>query len=385
MRNSTRTALSFMAGVAVAEIARELAPRAPKALQRRRTPARADQGASSANLEQAAQSGRGHEARSPQEIPARGWKDIALRTWAEFNADQIPMIAAGVTFYTLLALFPGIGAFASLYGLFADVADAQRHIQAMSAILPGGAISLIGDQMIRVAQAGGGGLSLTFIVSFLLALWSANGAMKAVITGLNIAYEETETRGLIGKVGVPLAFTVGFLLLALIASGLAAIGAYIPEHWGETAGWIFNAIYWPSLLVAFGVGLALLYRFGPSRRHAKWRWVSWGSIAAAMAWLTMSAGFSFYVANFGSYDRTYGSLGAVIGFMTWTWLSSMVVLLGAELNSEIEHQTARDSTVGPERPLGARGAEMADTIGTSQDASPHAPKLTLLRFMRRGA
>lgn len=358
MRPSLKLAGAFLAGVYAAELARELAP----LLRRSRG---ADDLRPGSTL-RSAQSGRGRHAHHPGEIPARGWKDILIRTFKEFNEDQIPMIAAGVTFYTLLALFPGIGAFVALYGLFADVADAQRHVAAMSAILPGGAITLIGDQLLRAAAAHQGGLSLAFLAGLVLALWSANGAMKAIITGLNIAYDETDRRGFFGKILVPLAFTLSFLVFALSAISLAALGSTIEDRFGRTAGGIYSVLYWVGLFVAFTFGLTLLYRFGPSRRRVRWRWISWGSGAAAVAWLVMSGGFSFYVANFGSYDRSYGALGAVVGFMTWTWLSSMVLLLGAELNSEIEHQTARDTTIGAPKPLGARGAVMADTVGAAQ-------------------
>ena len=369
MRITFQTAVGFVAGLATAELVREFAPlvlgRSVGSLDRK-TEDGLGVAQSLPNLEEAEQPGRGREADRPTEIPIRGWKDIALRTYNEFTEDQIPMIAAGVTFYTLLALFPGIGAFVALYSLIADVAHAQKHVQAMSVIVPGGAISLIGDQMLRVAAAREGGLSLAVLFGFLVALWSANGAMKAIITGLNIAYEETEKRGFVGKIAVPLAFTVGFLLFGIAALSVAAFGAYVREHWGPSAGWIFAAIYWAALLVAFALGLTLLYRFGPSRRRVRWRWITWGSGVAALGWLAMSAGFSFYVANFGNYDNSYGALGAVIGFMTWTWLSSMVLLLGAELNAEIEHQTAHDTTVGGAKPIGARGAVMADTIGEAQ-------------------
>ena len=318
------------------------------------------------NADQLREPGRGRDADRPAEIPAKGWKDILLRTWKEFNEDQIPMIAAGTTFYTLLALFPGIGAFVALYGLFADVAEAQKHVQALSAILPGGAITLVGDQMVRVAAAGEGGLSLTFVIGLLAALWSSNGAMKAVITGLNIAYDERESRGFLRKTLVPLIFTIAILLFVITGLTLVTVGSALRSHLGDEVGLAYSAILWPVLFAGFTLGLALLYRFGPSRAIARWRWISWGSVLAAVAWLLMSSGFSLYVANFGDYDKSYGTLGAAIGFMTWVWLSGMVILMGAELNSEIEHQTAKDSTVGAPKPLGRRGAVMADTIGEAQ-------------------
>jgi membrane protein len=313
------------------------------------------------------QAGRGRLARSPTQIPARGWKDILLRTWKEFNEDQIPMIAAGVTFFTLLALFPGLGAFVALYGLFADVAEAQRHLQLLAFMLPPDVLKFIGEQMIRLAAAKGGGLSFAFVAGLLASIWSANGAVKALMTGLNIAYEEREKRNLVRRTLTSLAFTLGLLVFAISAIAILAARPAIETFVGERAAMVFGWISWPLLLVGVIVGVALLYRFGPSRELVRWKWISWGSAVAVLTWVAISALFSVYVGNFAHYDRTYGSLGTVIGFMVWLWISSLVILLGAELNSEIEHQTARDSTTGAPQPLGARGAAMADTVGAAQD------------------
>jgi len=345
---------SFVAGAAAAELVRGLVPRA-----RRGTPS----GPGTTDRTAAGQPGRGRDAERPGDIPPRGWKDILVRTWKEFGDDQIPLIAAGCTFYTLLALFPGVTAFVALYGLFADVGEARSHIQDLSGVLPAGLISLVGDQMLKVTTAGEGGLSLAFAIGLATALWSANGAMKAIITGLNIAYDETEKRGFVAKTLVPLGFTLALITFAATAIGLGALGAGVAASFGDLAGIAYTVIYWLGLFFGLVVGMTLLYRFGPSRSRVRWRWVTWGSGLAALAWVVMSAGFTFYVANFGSYDETYGTLGAAIGFMTWTWLSSLVFLMGAELNSEMEHQTARDTTTGAPLPLGARGAVVADSIG----------------------
>ncbi|RAK61276.1 YihY/virulence factor BrkB family protein [Phenylobacterium hankyongense] len=313
-----------------------------------------------------AQVGRGRGARSPRQIPARGWKDILLRTRKEFSDDQIPMIAAGVTFYTLLAIFPGLGAFVALYGLFADVAVAQRHLQLLAFILPGDSLRFIGQEMIRLASANTGGLSLAFVVGLLVSIWSANGAVKSLMTGLNIAYEEHEQRGFLRRTLTSLAFTLGFLVFGISAVTILAAGPAIETFIGPHAAMVFGWISWPLLLAGLTVGLALLYRFGPSRDPVQWKWISWGSAAAVLLWVAVSALFSLYVSNFAHYDRTYGSLGTVVGFMTWLWLSNMVVLGGAELNAEIEHQTAVDTTTGAPKPLGFRRAVMADTVGAAQ-------------------
>ena len=320
----------------------------------------------SEHLVRAAESGRGRQADAPDEIPARGWRDILIRTWTEFRDDEIPMISAGVTFYTLLALFPGIGAFVALWGLFGDVAEARRDLEALAVVLPGGALTLIGDQMENLATANEGGLSFAALGGLLLSLWSANGAMKAIITGLNIAYDEKETRGFLRKALTSLTFTLGFLAFAIAAAAVLVIQPAVAALAGDAAGRLFGLAAWPGLFALLVAGLAVLYRHGPSRDPARWRWLTWGSTSAGLIWLLGSMAFSYYVGHFGSYDRTYGPLGAVVGFMTWTWLSSMVVLLGAELNSEIEHQTAQDSTTGAPQPLGARGAVVADTVGKAQ-------------------
>jgi membrane protein len=309
---------------------------------------------------------RGRQARSPAEIPRAGWKDILVRTWKEFGEDQVPMVAAGVTFYSILALFPGLAALIALYGLIADPADIPRHLQALSTILPGGALTVLGEQMGRLVAAKSGGMSLTAAVGLLASLWSANGAVKSLMVGLNIAYEEHETRGFVKKTLVSLAFTLGMAAFGVAAVGVLGAGPVIERHAGRPAVWLFDAISWPALLVVMSVGLALFYRHGPSRDPVRFRWISWGSAGAVIVWLLMSVAYSLYVANFGHFNRTYGSLGAAVGFMMWIWLSAMVVLAGAELNAEVEHQTTVDTTRGPANPMGVRGAKMADTVGAAQ-------------------
>jgi membrane protein len=228
--------------------------------------------------------------------------------------------------------------------------------------------------MVRLAQGDTGGLGLAFGVSLMLSLWSANAGVKALIDGLNIAYEERERRGFLRLTAISLTFTLGGLIfiiavLALVVAVPVALALF--RYGGPDPMWMLR---WPILLGMIVVVLEVLYRYGPSRRKARWRWVSWGSIAAAFLWVVTSMAFSWYVTNFAHYDRTYGSLGAVVGFMTWMWMSTIVVLFGAELNAEIEHQTAVDSTTGPPKPLGKRGAKMADTLGELADAARHKPE-----------
>jgi membrane protein len=280
------------------------------------------------------------------------------------------MIAAGVSFYTLLAIFPGLAAFVALYGLFADVGEAQKHMQVLAHFLPAGTLNFLGDQMIRLAAAQKGGLSATFVLGLLTSIWSANGAVKALMTGLNIAYEQHEARGWIRRTLISLAFTLGLLVFGIAAIAVLGAGPAVETYVGQHAAFMLNLISWPFLLVGMGLGLALLYRWGPAREPAKFQWVSWGSAVALIFWIAVSAAFSLYVGNFAHYDKTYGSLGAVVGFMMWNWLTNVVILAGAELNAEIEAQTAVDTTVGEPKPMGARGAAVADTLGPAQGARP---------------
>jgi len=310
--------------------------------------------------------GRGRHAASPRHIPQQGWKDILNRTRKEVAEDQVPLVAAGVTFYTLLALFPGLAAFVSLYGLFADPAEAYRQLRILAFIVPAGVMDFLADQMIRLAQGDKGGQSLGFILGLLASIWSANGAVKAIITGLNIAYEEKEDRPLVTRTLISLAFTVGFLAFVILSVALIAAPPAVEAVAGPQMAAALSWISWPILAALLTVGLALLYRYGPSREPVRWRWITWGSGGVVAFWLLGSMLFSVYVGNFAHYDKTYGSLGAAIGLMMWIYLSAMVVLAGAELNSEIEHQTAVDTTTGPPLPMGLRRAKMADTLGAAQ-------------------
>ena len=310
---------------------------------------------------------RGREADNPLQIPRRGWRDILIRVFHELFDDRILSLSAGVAFFELLAIFPAISALVSHYGLFLDPGALRDQLEAASWFLPSGAIDVMKDQALRVMSQGSATLGFGFVLSFAVALWSANAGTKAMIEALNIAYEEEETRSLVGLTLLTLGFTLAAVVFACIA--LAAVVA-LPLllkalNLDAAAGWFISLLRWPILALIVAALIAVIYRYGPCRAPARWKWLSLGSLAASVLWLAMSAGFSWYVSRFGSYNETYGSLGAVIGFMTWLWLSFSVILLGAELNAEIEHQTARDTTTGAPLPLGAREAEMADTVGPS--------------------
>ncbi len=277
-------------------------------------------------------------------------------------------VAAGVTYYALLAIFPAIAALVSLYGLFADPVSLQDHLNTLSGVLPSGALDIIREQVTRIASQGGGTLGFSFIIGLVLSLWSANAGMKAVFDALNIVYDEEEKRSFVKLNIMSLSFTLGAILFIILAvTGIIVLPILLDFiGLGRSLEWLLSLARWPVLLLIVVFGLSLVYRYGPSRDKAEWKWVTPGGIIAAVLWLAVSMLFSWYVANFGSYNETYGSLGAVIGFMTWIWISSIVVLLGAEINAEMEHQTAKDTTEGTHQPMGTRGAQMADTIGVAK-------------------
>jgi membrane protein len=312
--------------------------------------------------------GRGRHAASPSQIPLQGWKDILWRTYERIGEDRLLAVAAGVVFYGLLALFPAITAMVSLYGLFAKASTINEHLSAAAGLLPESAMSIVRDQVNRLAAKGDAKLGFGFIIGLGIALWSANSGMKAILDALNVVYEEKEKRGFIKLTLISFGFTLAAIAAVLLALGAVVVMPVALNYLGLHAvtDFLLRALRWPVLLALIITALAVLYRFGPSRRGPRWQWISVGSVVAAAAWLGASGLLSWYLASFASYDATYGSLGAGIGLMMWMWVSSIVILFGAELNSEIEHQTARDSTVAGENPLGARGAVMADTVGEAR-------------------
>lgn len=308
----------------------------------------------------------GRLAESPQDIPRRGWWDILKRTKAEMDKNNMLIIAAGVAFYLLIGIVPGLIALISIYGLIFDPQQVQQQFSSLSGILPAEATQLLSAQMERIAsnsKAAGWGAAL----SILAALWASSSAMKALVKALNIAYNEHEERGFIKLTATTLLLTLGAIVVGILA--IVAI-VFLPAIFrfaglGDNAHLVSNLVRWPLLALIAVVGLSVLYRFGPNRKKPKWRWVSWGSVAAMLMWVLCSVGFSFYVSNFGSYNETYGTLAAVVVMMLWLFLSALSILVGAELNAEIEHQTAKDTTGEPEKPMGKRGAHIADHLGES--------------------
>jgi membrane protein len=312
--------------------------------------------------------GRGRSAETPSQIPVRGWKDILLRGYHGISENRIFLVAAGVTFYSLLAIFPGIAALISIYGLFADPATVASHLDTIASVAPSGGIDVLREQMTRLASQGATTLGVSFLIGLAISLLTANSGVKAIFDALNIVYREEEKRSFIKLNAVTLFVTLGivvFILLTLAAVVVLPVAlTYIPLP--EVTALVVRIGRWPILFALVTLALAVLYRYGPSRTEPRWRWITWGSVSAAIVWLAASALFSWYVASFGSYNKTYGSLGAVVGFMTWIWISMIVVLLGAKLNAEMEHQTVYESTIGQPRPIGRRGARMADTVGAAQ-------------------
>ena len=309
--------------------------------------------------------GRGRGADEPARIARRGWWDIARRTTREVRDDNVSTIAASVAFYAMLAVFPALIAVISVYGLVADPRDVRDQIESFTSALPEDASRLMTNQLNSITRESGNGLGVGVVVGIAAALWTAAGGVSALIKGLNLVYDETESRKFVRLRGLAVLLTLGgvatvVVMLGLIVAAPPLVRRLTGSGLGSSA---LVALRWPLLAALILFGLAVLYRFAPNRRRAKWRWVSWGAVVATAVWLLASAGFSIYVDRMGSYNETYGSLGAVIILMLWLYLSAFAVLVGAELNAEMERQTAEDTTAGQERPMGTRDAHAADTLG----------------------
>jgi membrane protein len=319
---------------------------------------------------------RGRTAKDPADIPAGGWWDIAWRMFGRLGNDNVTLVAGGVAMYVLLSVFPGLAALVSFYGLFATPSDVVSHLKDFSTVLPPGVWDIFNAQLQELVQHSNSTLSLAAALSVAIALWSARSAMSALMTATNIAYGEREKRSFLKQVVISLAFTLGAILGFLI---MLVLGVGIPlalKLLGTgNALQIAATVLRLALLWALAVlGLSVIYRYAPARELARWRWVTWGSALAATLWLAASALFAFYVQRFGSYGKTYGALGGVIVLLMWFYISSIIVVLGAELNAEMERQTRKDTTVRGGAPLGQRGAYAADTVGpAANEAAPPQP------------
>jgi membrane protein len=309
--------------------------------------------------------GRGRDAETPQQIPAKGWLDIAKRTMKEAKQDQIPLLAAGVAFYTLLSLFPAIIAAVSIYGLVADPQTVRDQIDNLTKMLSPETAKIIGDQIEQITSGAGGALGFATVLGILTALWSASSGMKALITGVNLAYDETETRKFAKLRGLAVLLTLGAMVLLVVAGATIAGFPPIANDLPMVLQWVLGIVRFIILAALVIFGLAVLYRYAPDRDEPKWTWVSWGSAVATVLWIVASIGFSVYASSFGNYNKTYGALAGIIILMFWLFLTAYVVLFGAEFNTEMELQTARDTTKGPEEPMGERGGHAADHVAGS--------------------
>ena len=314
---------------------------------------------------------RGRQAISPWRIPLAGWKEIAGRTWRQTWIDNVGLVAAGVAFYGFLALVPLLGLIVMAYGLVAEPQTVVRNMQALTDILPNNVALFIGEQLLSAVETAKETKGLGIVVALAFAFYGGSNGAGAIITALNIAYQEKEKRSLTRFYLIALAMTLVALVFAMLALAATAAIAYLEELLPEASGLtvaVSKAVAYLALLL-FAAGIAAtLYRYAPSRENARWEWITPGSLFTALTWVLLTLGFGYYVTNVADYNATYGSLGAVIALLTWMYLSAYVFVIGAELNSEIEHQTAKDSTTGEPQPLGKRGAWAADNVAANVGA-----------------
>lgn len=316
--------------------------------------------------------GAGHEASSPSQIPTRGWKEVVLRTWKESTKDNIGIVAAGVAFYGFVAMVPLFGAIILTYGLFADPQTVVRHASSLTSAFPADVAKLIAQQLLNVVHTSGGKKGIGLVIALAVAFWGARNAASSVVTALNIAYEEEEKRSFFRVTLLSLEITAGAVVMALLVGAAVALLAALQDILPNlgTVGIVLGKVATYLLLAAVAAAAAAtVYRYGPSRDEAKWKWITPGSVFFSAVWILLTLGFGFYVSNFGNYGATYGSLSAVIVLLTWLYLSSYVLLLGAELNSELEKQTAKDTTTGTAQPLGQRHARSADQVAAGRTSS----------------
>ena len=317
---------------------------------------------------------RGRSARKPGGIPPKGWWDVIWRVVKRFGNDNVSLVAGGVALYVMLSVFPGLTALVSIYGLFASPAQLAQHMQAFAGVLPPGVWDIFNSQLQQLVHNSTGTLSAAAAVGTLMALWSARSAMSAMMTATNIAYGEREKRNLIVQILLSIAFSVGaiFLFIVMVLLGIAIPAVLKILGTSPALQVLADVLRFVLMWCVAVLGLAVIYRYAPAREHARWRWVSWGSIIAATLWLAASAAFGLYIKSFAGYGKTYGALGGVIALLMWFYISSIIAVIGAETNAEMERQTYKDTTVRESAPLGQRGAYAADTVGASANEASDA-------------
>lgn len=307
---------------------------------------------------------RGHDAETPGRIPGKGWKDIAVRVKNQLAKDNISIVSAGVAYYFFLALFPTIIAAISIYGLIMEPSQVEQQMSRVAGILPEQASEMLSNILERVAGKTEETLGWSFALSILVSLWSAQKGTNSVFEGVNIAYDEIDERGFFKRNGLTLLFTLCGIIVGILCTALVVVfpalveSINLPFYLEILIQWL----RWPLMAAVIMGTLALTYKIAPDRRNPKFRWVSWGAVTATTLWLAGSILFSVYINNFGNYDETYGSFASVIILMLWFYITAYVILLGAEINSEMEHQTRKDSTIGEDKPLGQRNAWHADHV-----------------------
>ncbi|MCO4785032.1 MAG: YihY/virulence factor BrkB family protein [Marinomonas atlantica] len=312
---------------------------------------------------------RGLQAEKPWSIPIRGWWDISKRTFNQMTEDNLSLVAAGVAFYALLAIFPAIAALVSIYAYFVSPDEIRQHLSQFVTILPASSRELILSQVSDFKQSSQTSLSLSAIGTLLLTIWSSSKGSQALITACNISYREYEKRSFLKALLVRLMFSVGAISVAVFALIIIAILPIVLNLVGlkDSLDLLIKLISWPLLACIFHFALVLLYRYAPHRKVAKWRWITLGSLFATVLWIVASIGFSFYVSHFASYNETYGSLGGVVIMLMWLFISAYIVILGAVINAATEQQTSKDSTIGPPKEIGKRGAYVADHTAIKED------------------
>jgi membrane protein len=311
---------------------------------------------------------RGREAKTPSQIPAKGWKDILLRVKEEVSNDRISMVSAAMAYYALFAFVPALTSVVLIYAWVSNPADIQNHMQAASQFMPSELQTIVNDQLSALTSKASSKLGFGAILSLFISIFSASKGSKAIIEALNIIYDQKESRGFIKLNLLALGMTFLGAVLSIIAIGVVVVIPIVLNFLklGPAFEIIGTVASWLVMLGIFSFFLAFAYRYSPYREKAKWKWVSSGAVIASVLWALASALFSWYANEFGNFNKTYGSLGAIIVLMTWFYITSFVILLGGEINAELEHQTKRDTTKDPETPMGTRGARMADTLGETK-------------------